>query len=440
MIGRRRSTPVAEQLNLPELVDVLRHRWKLILAVAAFVTLGAAVYAELLPAEYEAEAVTAFSPRPDVDPDTVLLLLPKYVAYVTAPSTVTEAAETLDEDPAELQSAVAATAGEDTGNLTITVRLPTPDRAADAANRLARMAVSFSASDELIRGEVVASALPPSSPAWPPRRLMEAAALFVGLILGVALAALVERGNPRVRTWRDISQLTGYPLLGRFPTSRALRSPSAAGGFADPIVGASARTLRTSLETKLWERTMDVVAVTSPSRGDGKSTISVLLAEALSRLGIRVLLVDADLRRPALMNLVRRAPRSIASVGLASVLHGRASLQDAVRHGWREGLWLLPTQEDPEAGDLLAKRFAEVMDEAKQHFDVIVVDTPPLIGTDDSRTIARSASGVLLVVKSGSPAATVHEAVMALESLKASVLGVVGNRIREGRAAYYAYK
>jgi polysaccharide biosynthesis transport protein len=429
----------AGQWSLTDLIDALRHRWRLIALMTLTVFVGGTIYAESLPAIYEGEAVTAFAPRRNVDPDVVLLLLPKYVAYVTAPSTVRDVAAELRESPDVLEGAIAATSTQDTGNLTITARLPSAKRAATAANALADEAVAFSRRDELIKGEIVTEALPPAGPASPPRRLMEAAALLVGLILGIALAALIERGRPKVRTWREVQDLTGYPVLGRFPPSRPLHARPAIGAFMDPVIGSSARTLRTNLEAQLRDRPANIIVVTSPTRGDGKTTISVLLAEGLARLGRMVLLMDADLRRPAILNMLWRGQGPTRGGGLSDVLRGQVPMSEAAVPGWRQGLWVLGTKEDPEAGDLLARRFAAVIAEARQRFDVVVVDTPPLLSTDDARTIARVADGVLLVIKAGTVTSSVHEAVLALESLNVPVLGVVGNRIRERRAAYYAY-
>jgi Mrp family chromosome partitioning ATPase len=119
------------------------------------------------------------------------------------------------------------------------------------------------------------------------------------------------------------------------------------------------------------------------------------------------------------------------------VLREMASLQQGVQKGWSDGLYLLPTSADPEGGDLLATRFGELVAVARKSFDIIVVDTPPLLGTDDARTLLSMAKGVLLVVSAGANADAVNEAVLAVESLHAPLLGIVGNRLRESRSLYY---
>jgi len=423
---------VAENRELPELIDTLRWRWKTAALLTAAFFAGTFLYAESLPPAFDGEAVVAFAPRAGVDADTVRVVLPSYVRFVVAPETVRRVAEQLDEDRDELQSAVDAEVPQDTGNLIITVRSPTPERAAAAANAFAEEALSRARGDELIDGELVAEALPPREPAAPPRRLLEAAGLVVGLILGLTVGFILERGRPRVRSWRDLARATGYPVIGRVPASRALRTrPTHA--FAEPVIGAAFRTLRTNLELELRDHTIDVIIVTSPTPGDGKTTIAALVAESLARLGAHVLLVDADLRRPGVARTFRLAHRS----GTREVLRQTASLAEALQPGWTDGLTVLPTRPDPDAGDLIARRFDGMIREAREHYDVVVVDTPPLLGTDDARTIVTMGSGVLLVVQVGAMAGPVNEAVLVLEGLKAKVLGVVGNRLRESRETYY---
>jgi polysaccharide biosynthesis transport protein len=423
-----------QETGLPELIDALRWRWKLIALIAIAVFAGAAIYVETLPNEYEGEAVVAFSPRPEAaDADTVRITLPRYVEYVTAPSTVEDVAAELGENADELGDSLDAQNPSETGNLVITSSLDSPERAADVANAFAEAAVEESASDDLLSADQVSEALP-SPPAGPPRRLLQGAALMVGLALGIAVSFLFERGRPRLHSWREIASLTGYSMLGKVPEARSLRTrPSEA--FSDPQVGAAFRTLRTNLESRLSERSPNIVVVTSPSKGDGKTTVAALFAESLARLGLRVLLLDADLRRPG----ISRTFRFAASPGMSETLRGDSSIDSAIRDAWVDNMWVLPTRADPDAGDLLATRFSYMMRDMGDKYDVIVADTPPLLGTDDARTLAAMANGVLLVVSSKTLVGTVSEAVLSLETLNAPVLGVIGNRIRESkRSSYYA--
>lgn len=430
--GRRR---LASEGGLPELLDALRWRWKPTVLIAGLFTLGATLYVESLPSQYDGKSVVAIGPRasaPAAGSDTVRVLAPKYVRYVTAPSTIAVVAPRIGETRKTIEQAINSNIATDTGNVEITVRLPSPVRAARASNALASAVVEFSRSDPLLVGQIVARALPPDEPASPPRRLLEAASLLVGILLGIVVSLLLERGRPRLRTWRDLARITGYPVVGRVPPSKTLHS-SPTRAFSDVQTSSAFRILRANLEPQLRDGGIDFLLVTSAAPGDGKTTTAALLSESLSRLGLKVLLIDADLRRPGVSRLARMTPEP----GLANLLRGETSLSEAVRVGWTENLWVLPTPHDPEAGDLLSRRFADVVEEARDRFDVIVVDTPPLLSTDDPRTLATMAKGILLVVSAGSTTSSVNEAIVAVEALNAPLIGIIGNRFKESGPAYY---
>jgi succinoglycan biosynthesis transport protein ExoP len=433
--AREGSRGVIHEGGLPELFDALRWQWRPTALIALLFTLGATVYVESLQSQYDGKALVAVQPRPGESQstgDTVRVLAPKYVEYVTAPATVQKVAPSLGEDPKKLEDAVSSHVASDTGNVTITVRLPSARRAAAAANAFADAVIAFSKDDPLLTAQLVAPALADNKVAAPPRRLLEAAALLVGLMLGIVASLLLERGRPRVRSWRDLARSSGYPVVGRIPPSRALhKGPAEA--FSDIQAASSFRILRANLEPQLREGNVDVIVVTSPSPADGKTTVATLLGEALGRLGMRVLLVDADLRRPGFARVIGVAPRP----GLAEVLRGEVSVLEAAQTGWSENVWILATAHDPEAGDLLARRFTDVVDEAKESFDLILIDTPPLLSTDDARTMATMAKGILLVVSRGTLARSMSEAVLAIEALQAPLMGIVANRFKESSTPYY---
>jgi capsular exopolysaccharide synthesis family protein len=420
--------------GLPELFDAVRWRWRPTVLIALVFMLGATVYVETLPSQYDGKTLVAVGPRAGsgAGSDDVRVIAPKYVEYVTARSTVEKVAPRIGEDPDTLEKAVTASVATDTGNVTITVRLPDAERAARAANAFAQQAVAFSRTDRLMLAQQVTQALPPDTPSAPPRRLLEAAALLIGILLGVVASLLLERGRPRLRTWRDLARATGYPVVGRIPPSRALKQGPAA-AFSDLRTASAFRILRANIEPQLREGNIDLIVVTSPAPADGKTTVTTLLGEALGRLGMRVLLIDGDLRRPGFSRVAHVQPHP----GFAEVLRAEVPLMDAAQEGWAENVWILPTAHDPEAGDLLARRLNDVLDEAREHFDLVLIDTPPLLSTDDARTIATVAKGILLVVTRGTLARSVNEAVLAIEALQAPLMGIVANRFKESSVPYY---
>ena len=423
-----------QERALPDLLDAVRRRWKVTFIVALFVAAGAAYYVESLPNQYEATALVALSPRTRVGAtaDTVRVVGPKYVEYLTAPSTIEEVAPLLNIDPDDIEDGLDATIATDTGNLSVTAEMGSPSEAEDVADAFANRAVDLADTDKFLSGELLAEALPPNEPSGPPRRLFEAAAVVAALLLGIAMAIVLERGRPRLQSVQDIARITGYPVVGRIPRSRVLRKkPREA--FSDPVLGAAFRTLRANLETQWRDRTIDSIVITSPSLGDGKSTVATVFAASLARLGANVLLVDADLRRPNVENLLGGEPLG----DLSAVLREESDLMEEISHGWIEGLSVLTTQPDPDAGDLLARNFSDVLKQARERFDIVIIDSPPVIATDDARTLSTISNGVILVVSQNSDMRDVSEAVIALEALKAPILGVVANRLREAPKSYY---
>jgi capsular exopolysaccharide synthesis family protein len=418
--------------GLPELLDALRWRWKPTLLIAILFTLGTTLYVESLPSQYDGTAVISIGPKTSSDSSIVRVVGPKYPAYVTAPATIRQVAPRIGEDPSTIENAINSSIATDTGNMKIVVRLPDRVRAARAANAFADQTLAFSKQDRILTAQLVARALPPDKPAAPPRRLLELASLFIGSLLGMVASLILERGRPRLRSWRDLARASGYPVVGRIPLSGALKhGPMAA--FSDLRTASAFRILRANLEPQLREGSIDLIVVTSPSPADGKTTVTTLLGEALSKLGMRVLLIDGDLRRPGFARVTKVNPHP----GFADVLRGEASIMDVAQKGWAENVWILPTAHDPEAGDLLSRRLTDVLEEARENFDLVVIDTPPLLSTDDARTIATMAKGILLVVTRGTLARSVNEAVVAIEALQAPLMGIVANRFKDSSVPYY---
>ena len=423
-----------EESGLRGLLDTLRWRWKVLVPVVIGVVALATLYVNSLPSTYTTESVVAFAPRPEAETasaDTVRVVVPKYLAYITSPATVAEVAAQIGEQPGDLSEALDAEVEIDTGNLRISVELPKPGRAADAANAFADKVIAFAQGDQLLSGELVAEALPPKDPSGPPRRLLQAAALAFGLLLGVGISYVVEAQRPRLRSWTDMTRLTGHRVVGRVPRSRKLRG-RATEALADPSVGAAFRTLRTNLDREAQERDLTPLIVTSAEQGEGKTTVAGLLSESIARLGTKVLLIDSDLRRPSVFSTFGITP----APGLAELLRDKASFDEAIRPGWTDGLDVLPTRRDPEASDLLVRRFAEIIEEARGRYETIVVDTAPLLGVADARSLAAEAGGVLLVIGVRQMADVVNEAVLALETVKAPVIGIISNKLRETQRAY----
>lgn len=422
--------------GLPEVVDAVRRRWLLALSVAVPVMLGVLGVTSTLPSTYEAKAVVALEPRTpgSVGADIIRVTIPKYVAYLTSTSTVREVAGQLGLAASGLASSTDVAIETDTSVLSVTVTRGTAAEAAEVANAFAAAAIAYSSKDALIEGTLVSPAVPPSQPAGPPRRLFQASGLLFSLIAGVGAAFVSERGSPRVRTVADVTRATELPVVGRLPRSTALRR-NLAEALSDPHVGAAVRQTRAFLDAELRGSPLHVLAVTSPQAGDGKTSATVTLANTIARLDAKVLLADADLRRP-------RAGAALgitAKYSLADVLRGEVGIQDAAVPTGIPGLSIVTGAVDADAGDLLPRGLPGFLARAQEVYDIIVIDCPPLLGGEDASTIATMADATLLVVSIGTPTRKLTEAMLILEALRVRALGVVLNRVRPGNS-YYSSK
>jgi len=184
-----------------------------------------------------------------------------------------------------------------------------------------------------------------------------------------------------------------------------------------------------------------VVAITSPTPGDGKTTTAINLAGALAQdQGTRVLLAEVDLRQPRVGEQLG-LPRSGAPGFADAVADDRLALSDVVQHVAPFHLWVLLAGRSPDGPYEVLKspRLEQLLDEARQQYDYVVLDTPPVVPVPDTRLIARGVDGLLIVVSAHQTSRTLlEEALAALGPTK--VLGLVFNRDDDRRRGYYGYE
>ncbi|HEY3066273.1 MAG TPA: CpsD/CapB family tyrosine-protein kinase [Methylomirabilota bacterium] len=200
------------------------------------------------------------------------------------------------------------------------------------------------------------------------------------------------------------------------------------------------RALRQMVDQLHVSAGLAVIAISSPSVGDGKTTTAINLAGALAQSADgKVLLVDCDLRRPGVeATLGLRISPSPGLVG--AILEPRLSLADVVRRRPPFNLDVLPAGDTPSAPYELLKspRFGELMEEARQRYDYVVVDTPPLVAVPDCRVISRWVDGFVVVVAAHrTPRRLVEEALTVVELDK--MIGLVFNRDERPLSGYYHY-
>lgn len=284
----------------------------------------------------------------------------------------------------------------------------------------------------LVRINLSQSALLPSRPSSPRPEQILPVGLLLGLILGYSLAAIRHRSDTRLRSAEDVETAVGSSVLGVVPTSRELGCERGDAGPAKDFQDREAlRKLRTNLRFVDIDNQPRAVVVTSANVGEGKSTVASNIAWVLAESGERVVLVDADLRRPA----VARAFDVDGSVGLSQVLAGTIDLAEAVQPTTQPNLELLTAGEiPPNPSELLGSHRMAALIEQLSMDAFVVLDAPPLLPVTDAALLTRNADGALIVVLHGKTRKEEAErTAAALRAVGAKVLGTVINRASNSR-------
>jgi capsular exopolysaccharide synthesis family protein len=281
---------------------------------------------------------------------------------------------------------------------------------------------------------VVDPAVAPTSPIRPNRLLSVVMAVLAGVFAGVGLAWLAERLDDRLRDAPGVFAALQLPTLARIPQAR---SGVSACNPIDNAVVASFSELRgnvlSALQTLRHDQPAALVAVSSAHDGDGKSAVAANLATALGHTGRRVILVDADLGRPSQASLFKVKNES----GLAALLMVDAEdAKDLLLPTCAANVQLLVAgtagfkAEDPSAL-LLSRRLPAVLDDLRQQCDVLVLDTPSVLGRPEGAWLSARADATVLVLDARQARKrTVEPALSSLREAGASVIGVVLNRVR----------
>ena len=430
-------------MELRDYIRILRKSWVLIVLLTLVAVGAASAYSLVQTPQYSATStVVIFTQSSGSTADLAqgnsfsVARVKTYSALVTTPIVLLPVVASLELGITadELEKKVAASAQLDTSIIDITVTDTDPVRAADTANAvsasLALVVEDIETPDtadatspvKLTRAQ---QATVPSIPVSPNVPLNIALGALVGLALGVGLAVLRETLETRIRNTRDVEQLTDLPILGGIvfdpkAKDRPLivhvdpRSPRAE----------SFRTLRTNLQYLDVGRTDRSFVITSSIESEGKSTTGANLAIALADAGSRVLLVDADLRRPKVADSLDVE----GAVGLTDVLIGRATLADVIQPWGKGQLFVLPAGHvPPNPSELLGStRMTQLITEFNRAFDVVLFDSPPLLPVTDAAILAKNVGGALIVVAAGRTQKNqLKGAIAALDNVGAPVSGMV---------------
>jgi len=288
---------------------------------------------------------------------------------------------------------------------------------------------------------VIDSASVPSGAFAPDRNRAVMIATVMTLLLSALLALLLDRLANTLNSTSDVEQRLGVPALGVLQKIEGFAKK----GFVSEVAffhdsqstfAESVRTVRTSVLMSALDDPHKVVIVTSSVPEEGKTTVSFNLAGALGQVK-KVLLIDADLRRPKIARLVGRDTKQ---PGLSDLVAGQAQLAQAVFFDARPGIHILTAGTvPPNPLELLSsQKFAQVMAKLKESFDVIIVDSAPLQLVSDALVLSQFASSIIYVVKADStPYQVAQNGLKKMRRVGAPILGVVLNQLDLEKAEKY---
>lgn len=441
-------------MELRDYIRVLRKGWILILALTLVGVAAAAGYSIIKTPEYQATSKVFVSTQGG---DTVQDLqsgntftqqrVQTYSDLVSTPVVLlpVAAALRLNLTAEQLAKMVTASSPLNTTLIEITVTSTNAKQAADIANATGQSLTSVvedletpsqNNADDADAGGANAGTSPvkltrvqeatvPQTPSSPNVPLNIALGLLVGLALGVGVAVLRETLDNRIRNEHDVELISEVPIVGgiAFDPKAATRPLIVQADPRSPRAE-SFRTLRTNLQFLNTEGTSRSFVVTSSVPAEGKSTTAANLAIALADAGGRVLVVDADLRRPKLAEYMGLE----GAVGLTDVLIGRAELLDVIQPWGKGSLYVLPAGKiPPNPSELLGSpTMVNLIALFEKEFDYVLFDAPPLLPVTDAAILGKSVGGALVVVSAGHTHKNqLKGAVAALQNVDARIAGFI---------------
>ncbi|MEE6274176.1 polysaccharide biosynthesis tyrosine autokinase [Georgenia sp. MJ206] len=443
-------------MELGSYLHLLRTRWLTVAVVCLATLLAAAVATLMTTPQYTSSTRLFFAVQggesvSDLAQGSTFTekQMSSYAEVAQAPLVVDPVAEALGGavSPEAVADALTVSVAPDTTILNILATHTNPATARDIANGVAIQLVATvgglspdsASGNEAVRATKLSDAELAHSPSAPhvPRNLT--LGFLLGLLLGIGVALLRELLDTKVRSEVDLAALTEASVIGAIRFDEKTE--------AHPIVmhddphgqrAEAYRRLRTNLQfLDLAERPSSVV-VTSAIPGEGKSTTAANLAVALADAGTRVILVDADLRRPSIADYAGIEGR----VGLTTVLIGRAEIDDVVQPWKNTTLDLMPAgQIPPNPSELLGSRaMTHLLKQLTDRYDIVIIDSPPLLPVTDAAVLSNQVGGMLVVVGADRVhKAQVRDSLESLETVDAHVLGLVINKVAKADGERYGY-
>ena len=282
--------------------------------------------------------------------------------------------------------------------------------------------------------ELLGAATPARTASKPNWIINMALAVIVGCLLGMGVAVSIEYFDTSFRNVADIETRLGVPVVGVIPWLNHADEfdPD------DMVASEPFRVLQTNLNLALGDQKSAAISVVSAGPGEGKSTTVHRLALIMARGGQKVLLIDADLRRPT-QHRLGDWPRS---PGLSDYLQGMRSLDEVLQREAAPGLDFIPSggQAGFTLGMLHTRRLKELLDTMRERYDRILFDSPPIIGVSDASVLATAMDGALLLIQHRrNPQAMTLRAQQTLRSARTELFGAILNQVPNDSGEDYGY-
>jgi len=443
-------------LELSDYLRVLRKRWRLVLLLPLLSVAAAAFVTSRATPQYQS-TVQFFVSTPSSSDNAGSAYtgglfsqqrVKSYATLLAGPRLAEAVRAEIGGDGTQGAVSVAARAQPDTVLLSATATGSDPEHALAVAKAIGVVFPVLVGELErptggglaTIKATVVAEPVLGADPVSPRPTRNLALALVLGALLGVGAAVGREALDNTIKTPEQLRELADVATLGIIAFDpRATKRPLIVQDEPRAARAEAFRQLRTNLQFAQIDQPLRSIVVTSPLPGEGKSTSACNLAITLAQSGIRVLLVEADLRRPKITDYLGID----GAVGLTSVLIGRASLDDAIQSWGQDGLQVLPSGPlPPNPAEMLASTgMREMMQQLERRYQVVIVDAPPLLPVTDAAVLATITSGALFCIRAGKVRREqAQRALAALAAVDATVIGAVLTMVpRRGPDAFGGY-
>lgn len=441
-------------MELQHYLKILQDRWGLALITAMLMLAAVAGFTFLQTPQYQATnrvfvQTQTGSSVADLNSGVSFASqqIISYADVARSPLVLDPVIEELDLDTSaqELASQISTAVPPETLILELTATDDDPARAAAIANatseslRLQVSALETTEGESTVELTVISPAVEPTSPASPNILRNGVIGLALAALAAVAVTIVREFFDNRVRRPEDIEQAFDCAVIATIPASKdETNLPLISVQLPQSAQAEAYRELRTNLQFMGLTGDSSSVLFTSSLPGEGKTSSAINLAHVVAQAGNRVLLIDADLRRPTIARYLGLE----GGAGLTSVLSGRADLEDVTQPLETEGLEVLASGPiPPNPSELLgSKSMQNLLTEAAATYDFVVIDTAPMLAVTDAVALSRYVGGTVVVAESERVRRPqLSQALEKLDVVEARLLGVVLNRVRRGSRGFYSY-